>query len=108
MCAIDAYQQAGYDRGVVESQHNLAISYREQGQLDHAMQAAEAAVREAERLGDRALQGQALAGLAEIRVIRAEPEFAIRDAEHAPAVHHELKDPGLDTNDLRIPPLPLG
>ena len=108
MRAIDAYQQAGYDRGVVESQHNLGISYREQGQLDHAMQAAEAAVREAERLGDRALQGQALAGLAEIRVIRAEPEFAIRDAEHALAVHRELKDTVLESEDLRILAVALG
>src|SRR5213593_376666 len=62
--AIAAYQEAGYNRGVVESQHNLAITYREQGDLDHALQAAEAAVREAERLGDQSLQAQALAGLA--------------------------------------------
>src|SRR3989441_691370 len=34
--AIDAYQKVRYDRGIVESEHNLAITYREQGQLDHA------------------------------------------------------------------------
>src|SRR3989475_8071580 len=48
--AIAAYQKARYDHGVAESQHNLAITYREQGQLDHAIQAADAAVRQAERL----------------------------------------------------------
>src|SRR5260370_12876306 len=108
MRAIDAYRQAGYDRGVVESQHNLAISYRDQGQLDHAIEAAEAAVQEAEQLGDRSLQAQALAGRAEIRVIRAEPELAIRDAERALAVHRELKDTVLESEDLRIVALALG
>src|SRR6266849_10738291 len=81
--AITAYQKAHHDRGIAESQHNLAITYREQGHLDDAMQAADTAVQEAERLGDRALQAQALAGLAEIRVARGEPESAIRDARRA-------------------------
>src|SRR5437899_3573446 len=56
--AIDAYQKVGYDRGIVESQHNLAITYREQGQLDHAMYAANEALGAAERLGDRGLRAQ--------------------------------------------------
>src|SRR5438128_4290587 len=70
--AIAAYEKTGYDRGVVESQHNLGITYREQGQLDRALRVAGTALREAERLGDRVLQAQALAGLAEIRVARGE------------------------------------
>src|SRR5437879_2277388 len=45
--AIAAYQKAQYERGIVEAQHNLGISYREQGQLDRAMQAADTAVRDA-------------------------------------------------------------
>src|SRR6266550_787172 len=47
--AIAAYQKARYDRGIAESEHNLGIAYREQGRLDDAMQAADAAVRESER-----------------------------------------------------------
>src|SRR3989441_5290909 len=66
------------------------------------------ALREAERLGDRALQARALAGLAEIRVARGEPEPAIRDAERALAVHRELKDAVLETEDLRILAVALG
>src|SRR6266851_1011704 len=88
--AITAYEKASYNRGVVESQHNLGITYREQGQLD------------------RALQAQALAGLAEIRVARGEPESAIRDAKRALAVHRELKDAVLETEDLRILAVALG
>src|SRR2546426_712420 len=36
--AIAAYQKAQYERGIVEAQHNLGISYREQGQIDRAME----------------------------------------------------------------------
>jgi tetratricopeptide (TPR) repeat protein len=100
--AITAYQKAGYDRGTVESRHNLGISYLAQGQLDPAMEAADAAVREAERLGDLQLQAQALAGRAEIRIARGEAELAIDEAERALAVHRELKDAVRETEDLRI------
>ena len=106
--AIAAYEKGSYDRGVVESQHNLGITYREQGQLDRALRVAGTALREAERLGDRVLQAQALAGLAEIRVARGEFEPAIRDAERALAVHRELKDAVLETEDLRILAVALG
>ena len=106
--AITAYEKARHDRGVVESQHNLGITYREQGQLDRALRAANTALREAERLGDRALQAQALAGLAEIRVARGEPEPALRDAERALAVHRDLKDVVRETEDLRILAVALG
>lgn len=100
--AIAAYDKAGYDRGIAESRHNLAISYREQGHLDDAVRTADAAVGDAERVGDLRLKAQALAGRAEIRIARGEPELAIREAERALAVHRELKDAVLETEDLRI------
>src|SRR3989454_119761 len=106
--AIDAYQKVRYDRGIVESQHNLAITYREQGQLDHAMYAANEALGAAERLGDRGLRAQALAGLAEIQVARGEAELAIQDAERALAVHRELQDEVLETEDQRILAVAVG
>src|SRR2546426_511950 len=106
--AIDAYQKVGYDRGIVESEHNLAITYREQGQLDHAMYAANEALGAAERLGDRGLRAQALAGLAEIQVARGEADLAIQDAERALAVHRELQDDVLPTEDQRILAVAVG
>jgi tetratricopeptide (TPR) repeat protein len=106
--AIAAYQKARHERGVAESQHNLAITYREQRRLDDALQAADAAVRQAERLGDRGLTAQALAGWAEIQVVRREPELAIREATRALAVHRELNDAVLETEDLRILAVALG
>jgi tetratricopeptide (TPR) repeat protein len=106
--AMAAYQKARYDRGIVEAQHNLAITYREQGQLDRALQAADAAVQEAERLGDRGLKAQAIAGRAEIRVARGESELAVREAERALAAHRELHDTVRETEDIRILAAALG
>ena len=100
--AIAAYERAHYHRGIAESRHNLGITYREQGQLDHALQAADAAVRDAEWLDDRGFKAQALAGRAEIRLVQDEPELAIREAQEALAIHRGLNDGVLETEDLRI------
>jgi len=106
--AIAAYEAARHERGVAESQHNLGITYREQGDLDHAMQAADAAVREAARLGDQRLMAQALAGRAEIRILRGEPGLAILEAERALAMHREMQDAVRETEDLRILAVAVG
>src|SRR3989449_1055690 len=82
--AIAAYQKAQYERGIVEAQHNLGISYREQGQLDRAMQAADTAVRDAGRLGDRRLQAQAVPGRGESPVAWGEAQLRIPGAGPAP------------------------
>lgn len=100
--AIAAYQQAQYGQGSAESHHNLGITYREMKSLDQALQVAGTAIREADRLGDRRLKAQALAGRAEIRLARNEPELARREAERALSMHRELQDTVLQTEDLRI------
>jgi tetratricopeptide (TPR) repeat protein len=100
--AIAAYQQGHYGPGLAEAHHNLGITYREMGSLEQALQAAGIAIREADQLGDRRLKAQALAGRAEIRLARNEPELARREAERALAMHRELQDPVLETEDLRI------
>jgi tetratricopeptide (TPR) repeat protein len=100
--AVAAYQTVGNDRGIVESQHNLAISYREQGRLDDALQAADSAVQGAARLSDEQLEAQALAGRAEIQVARGQPDRAMQEAERALTMHRALKDAVRETEDLRI------
>ena len=106
--AIAAYEAAHYEQGIVESQHNLAISYREQGHLHEATRAADAAVQGAERLGDQRLKAQALAGRAEIRVMQGESGLAILEVERALAAHRTLHDAVMETEDLRILALALG
>ncbi len=106
--AIAAYEQARYHRGIAEARHNLGITYREQGHLDRALEAADGAVRDAEWLDDRAFKAQALAGRAEIRLAQGEPELAIREAQEALAIHRERNDAVLETEDLRILAVALG
>ncbi len=106
--ALAAYEQGQYAQGIAEAQHNLGISYREEGRLDDALQAADAAVRAAEQLGDRQLKARALAGRAEIRVVRREPALAIREAEAALAIHRELGDPARQAESQRILAVALG
>src|SRR5207237_8193690 len=100
--AIAAYEQARYHRGIAESRHNLGITYREQGRLDYALQAADAAVRDAEWLDDRGFKAQALAGRAEIRLAQGDPQLAIREAPEALAMHREGNDAVLETEALRV------
>src|SRR5438552_2917746 len=106
--AIAAYQKARNDRGIAETQHNLGITYREQGRLDDAMHATDTAMRAAERLGDRRLKAQALAVRAESQVARGDPELAIREAQRAVVIHRDLKDAVRETEDLRILAVALG
>jgi tetratricopeptide (TPR) repeat protein len=100
--AIAAYDQAGNRRGRAESMHNLAIAYREQGRLDDALQSADAALTEAEKLGDCQLTAQALAGRAEIHIARGDAALGLREAERALAAHRELQDPVREAEDMRI------
>ncbi len=100
--AIAAYERSHYVRGVAESHHNLAITFREQGNLDAALKTADTAVQEADRLGDWQLKAQALAGRAEIQVARGELEIAVQEARRALALHRGLRDPVRETEDLRI------
>ena len=106
--AIAAYQKAGFNRGVAESRHNLAIAFREQGALDRALDVAETAVRDAVELGDRQLEAQAVAGLAEVLVARGKPEQAIREVERALEVHRALNDPVREAEDMRILAVAMG
>src|SRR2546423_2300727 len=103
--AIAAYEQAGSHRGIAESRHNLGITYREQGRLDHALQAADAAVRDAEWLDDRGFKAQALAGRAEVPLAPGGPELAIRAAQGPLAIHREGHDAVRRTAGLRSLPL---
>src|SRR6266576_137311 len=78
------------------------------GAYTHALEAADAAVRDAEWLNDRGFKAQALAGRAEIRLAQGEPELAIREAQEALAIHRERNDGVLEAEDLRILAVALG
>ena len=100
--AIAAYQRAGQPRGVVESRHNLAITYREQRSFDEALATADRAVHEAVTIDDTALLAKVVAGRAEVRVAAGDATTGRQEAEQALATHRSLGDAVGEAEDLRI------
>ncbi len=100
--AIAAYQRAQQLRGVVESHHNLGITYREQRKFDEALTAADRAVHEAVTIDDTSLLAKVVAGRAEIRAAAGDPILARKEAEQAVATHRALGDTVCEAEDLRI------
>lgn len=97
-----AFGRAGYRRGIVDTHHNLAIAYREQGQLERALAEAERAVEVSHEVGDPGLAAQSLAGRAEIRASMGDAAMARREAEAALAAHRETGDVVGESEDLRV------
>ncbi len=102
LLALAAYQQAGLDRGIAETHHNLAMTYLAEGDDKRALEQANHAVGEADRLGDTALCALALSGRAEIRALGGDAEFARREVERALKAHREAGDVVGEAQDLRI------
>lgn len=100
--AIAAYERAGFPHGRAESQHNLAITHREQGRLREAFEAASHGVDGARELDDVELLARALAGRAEIRVALGDAPEALREIEEALVLHRELEDVVDESEDLRV------
>ncbi|MBI2614883.1 MAG: tetratricopeptide repeat protein [Gemmatimonadetes bacterium] len=88
--ALAAFQQAGLHAGVAETLHNLAMTYRDQGDL------------EATEAGDLRLVAWTQGGRAEIRLLAGDPAVARREVEHAIAMHRDLGDIVGEAYDLRV------
>ena len=100
--AIAAFQQAGMARGLAETHHNFGITYCEQGDLDRALEEANAAVEQAEACGDTALGGLTLRGRAEVRLRLGELKVAQKEIDRALKVHRKLEDTVEEAEDLHI------
>jgi tetratricopeptide (TPR) repeat protein len=100
--AIAAFQQAGMVRGLAETHHNFGITYCEQGDLDRALEEANAAVEKAEASGDMSLSGLTWRGRAEVHLRLSEWKVAQKEIDRALKVHRELEDTVEEAEDLRI------
>jgi tetratricopeptide (TPR) repeat protein len=100
--ALAAFRQAGLHAGAAETLHNLAIAYRDQGNLEGALQTADQAVHEASEAGDLRLVALTQGGRAEIRLLAGDAAVAQREAEHAVATHREVGDIVGEAEDLRV------
>jgi len=100
--AMVAYRRAGLERGVAETQNNLWITHRDRGDLPSALEAANRAVRLAEKTADRALLALALRGRAEIHVLSGDPHPALREIQLALKLRREVGDVTGEAGDLRV------
>ncbi|MDH3368614.1 MAG: hypothetical protein OEO20_04130 [Gemmatimonadota bacterium] len=100
--ALAAFQRAGWTQGIAETENDLRITYRDLGQLHYAMESADRAVYAAEGTGNLGLFAFAIAGRAEIRTLRGEPQIAEREIERALMIHRDQEDAIGEAEDLRV------
>ncbi len=91
--ALAAYQQAGLARGIVETHHNIGISWRDIGDYRGALEATEEAARLAGRLSDEGLIALVVAGRAELHLVLGDPELAAAELARAVAIYERLSQP---------------
>lgn len=94
--ALAAYQQAGVVRGMAETHHNLAITWRDLGEHRRALAAAEQAVRLARLVKDDTLVGLTLAGRAAIHLQQTDSSLAAAELDRAAEAYQRVQfEPGL-------------
>lgn len=100
--ALAAFQQAGMDRGIAEVLHNLGIAYRDERDLDRALENANQAVEVAAASEDTALSAVARRGRAEIRILAGDTVSARKEMEQAIGTHRDLGDVVQEAEDQRV------
>jgi tetratricopeptide (TPR) repeat protein len=100
--AIAAYQRLGHLRGLSETYHNLALTAREQLNLDVADQYEAQAIDFAEQARDRRLLVMGEIGLAEDCLLRGDALLAERRSQRAAKQCAELGDAANEADALRI------
>ena len=81
--AVPAYQRLGHTLGLAETFHNMAITHREQGDLDDAEELELEAIRYAQSAGDARLAALAQLERAVIRLRQGDAAFAGAVAQQA-------------------------
>ncbi len=100
--AIMTYQRLGNTRGLAESWHNLAISFRTRGELDAAEDAERRAVEFAHEADNPRLATMGLVGRAEISLRRGDFAWARATAARAAVVFEAIPDYLLLADALRV------
>src|ERR1051326_7445011 len=81
--AIPAYQRLGDRRGLAETHHNLAMSFRHRGQLREAEEHERQAIGYAREARNTILESLARLGMAELRLAAGDAPLAEAMARHA-------------------------
>ena len=100
--AVPAYQRLGQRRGLAESYHNIAITYRDIGALAEADEYERRAM---DYAGDGVaprVAAMGMIGRAEIALRRGDPQFARGTSERAAAELERLHDPVNEADARRL------
>jgi len=100
--ALPTYQRLGSARGLAESYHNLAITLREQGELDRADECEQRAIEYARDAGAPALGAMARVGRAEVYLRRDDLVMAEATARLAAEELQAAGDPIREADALRV------
>jgi tetratricopeptide (TPR) repeat protein len=100
--ALPAYQRLGSARGLAESYHNLAITLREQDELDRADECEQRAIEYARDAGTPALAAMARVGRAEIALRGDDPHMAEATARVAAQELAQAGDPIREADAWRV------
>jgi tetratricopeptide (TPR) repeat protein len=100
--ALPTFRRLGKRREIAETLHNIAVSYRDLGELEEADEHERRAIDyAAEGIAPR-VAAMGRIGRAEIALRRGDPHFAEGTAKHAAAALHELHDPLNEGDALRL------
>ena len=100
--ALPAYQRLGSARGLAESYHNLAITLREQDELERADECEQRAIEYARDAGAPALAAMARVGRAEVALRRDDNPMAEATARLAAHELGQAGDPIREADALRV------
>lgn len=100
--AVPAYQRLGQRRGLAESYHNIAITYRDIGALEEADEYERRAMDYAAAGVAPRVAAMGLIGRAEVALRRGDPQFARGTAQRAAAELQELGDPMNEADAHRL------
>lgn len=100
--AIPVYQRLGNQRGLAETYHNMAISYRDLGQLERADECERRTIEYARDLPHHRLVALAQAGRADGALQTGDAALALAGAKRAAEDFARLGDPAGGADALRI------
>jgi tetratricopeptide (TPR) repeat protein len=100
--AVPTYQRLGQRRGLAESYHNIAITYRDIGALDEADEYERRAIDYAAAGVAPRVAAMGRIGRAEIALRRGDPHFAKGTSERAATELAELHDPLNEADAYRL------
>jgi tetratricopeptide (TPR) repeat protein len=100
--AVPTYQRLGQRRGLAESYHNIAITYRDLGELDEADEYERRAMDYARDGIEPRVAAMGLIGRAEIALRRGDAQLARGTSERAAAELERLHDPVNEAEARRL------